>query len=229
MEWSSTYMNLSFVLLRLLFLKDETLVEDDGKVGFVTSKMDKTLSVLLQSCYPSMTIATPVNIQDIYYGLRAAIKYQMTKVINDMINILKLNAPSQPFGVYFAFVRNGFIKEGAEVANNLLVIESLASLYHPVVERVSARSYSFLLEQRHRYMLTMLDICSRYENEVHPGSKESHLWHIMRPRASYSIIIAAVLKFRTITPTPSIPLEILEDKRYSSETEAGQRTSSIPS
>ncbi|KAF8983739.1 hypothetical protein BDQ17DRAFT_1548915 [Cyathus striatus] len=183
------------IIIRLLspvILKDATFIEDNGKQVLLLPEDGRTLSLLLRSCYPSTTMDATIDIQDISSCLRAAVKYQMTKAIDSIMTILKLRSQSQPLDVYFAFIINGFVEEGAKVAQNILVFKPLSSLYHPLMEGLSARSYYCLLEQRHRCLSCMLAIGSKYES--HQGN--SKWWNVLRSTSPDFYLAGPVIEKR---------------------------------
>ncbi|KAF8988085.1 hypothetical protein BDQ17DRAFT_1374365 [Cyathus striatus] len=186
------------IIIRLaspVILKDATFIEDNGKQVLLLPEDGQTLSLLLRSCYPSTTMNATIDIQYIPSCLRAAVKYQMTKVIDNMITILKIRTRSQPLDVYFAFIMNGFMEEGAEVAQNILIFKPLSSLYHPLMERLSALSYHCLLEQRHRCMSCMLAIGSNYESD----RCNSQWWTPMKSTSSDFIYLAGPVVERRLS------------------------------
>jgi hypothetical protein len=128
----------------------------------------RTLVKLLQLCYP-VTDPDPMKPYITDAVLHAAVKYKITRGMQQAKMQWLANIEENPLPVYFTAVCFGW-KEEAREAANWVARRRLEDVYVPQMEFISADAYYSLLKYCHSYHSAVVAVASNYEK------KENETW-----------------------------------------------------
>ncbi|KAF8992039.1 hypothetical protein BDQ17DRAFT_1370013 [Cyathus striatus] len=166
--------------------------DNEGKKVLTIAENGRTLSILLQICYPSMTVDSGLTMPEISLALITAVKFGMKKAIDKLKSMLTFSTPTDALNIYFTFARNINISEATEVArSDILLFSPLSSLYVPEMEQISARYYYHLLQYRHACLSVLFAAGSKYyQDDYSDKETDQQWWTTMKKISSSSICLA---------------------------------------
>ncbi|KAF8992044.1 hypothetical protein BDQ17DRAFT_1413510 [Cyathus striatus] len=197
------------IILRLGSSKlvQNVTVNDHGNKCLSLSEDSNTLSKLFEICYP---IAN-VDLSDISLAFRlmfAAHKYEMTKAIDIIREILKAQMHVNPLVAYFALAGNGFLEDAAEIVQNALFKQPVEEMYVPEMEDIPAQLYYHLLEYRHQCLTAIDNVCTKYEGDLVPKSNVQW-WDVAVPHKN----IVPTIRSRSLSgPVAEMGLRKLQEE-----------------